>query len=100
MLKIINLPISGIYDTIKYCEAMGFSKIFRAYADNCAGESIECMGLNANRGYTYITLSNGVQIVSNTGRDVEYLTTRCEDGGELWHDSYTEALSSPYITGE
>ena len=86
--------------SIAYCEAKGLGKCFIAYADNASGETIESIGFNPNSGYTYIALENGVQICSMLGQDIEFLTTRIEDGCELFHDSYEEALNSPYIEEE
>jgi len=94
-----NLEILGD-SSIAYCEANGLSKCFKAYADNASGETIDTIGFNPNSGYVYIALENGVQIVSNMGQSVEFLTTRCEDGCELFYDSYEEALNSPYIEDE
>jgi hypothetical protein len=74
-----------------YCEAMGISKVFAAYAENCAGEDIMEVGFNPNSGYVYIALENGVQICSVLGRDVEYLTIDFETGEETFHDQYEEA---------
>ena len=96
-----NLTINGLTDnSIAYCEAKGLSKCFLAYAENCSNETIASIGFNSNSGYTYISLENSIQIVSSMGQDVEYLTTRTEDGCELFYDSYEEALASPYIDDE
>jgi beta-lactam-binding protein with PASTA domain len=95
----ISLEING-EASIAYCEANGLSKCFMAYADNASGETIESIGFNPNSGYVYIALENGVQIVSSMGQDVEFLTTRVEDGCELFYNSYEEALNSSYLEEE
>lgn len=95
-----TLTIHGISDSIAHCEAMGLSKILSCYATSCAGETIESIGFNPNSGYTYLALENGIQIVSMLGRDVEFLTVQSTDGCERWHDSYEEALASPYVEEE
>lgn len=77
-----------------FCEAQGLSKVFQAYADNCAGGDIMEVGFNANSGYVYIALENGVSICSMLGREVEYLTTNFESGEELFFDEYETALDN------
>lgn len=86
-LEIYNIPT----DCIAYCEAEGLAKCFAAYANECAGEYINCVGLNQNSGYIYIALENGITICSMLGRRVEYLVTDFEDGEEYFFDEYDEA---------
>jgi hypothetical protein len=87
-----NIPIYGVENCIAACEAVGLSKCFAAYADNCAGEDINTIGFNPNSGYTYIALENGLQICSMLGREVEYLITDSNTGEETFFDSYEEAI--------
>jgi hypothetical protein len=61
----------------------------KKYAD---GEEIEFSGFNTQSGYVYIALSNGVQIISNFGQEVEFLITDYETEEEIFMDTYTEAL--------
>ena len=95
-MKMYQLTIQG-EAVLGYCEALGLSKCFQAYADHASGETIDGIGFNPNSGYVYISLENGIQLVSCLGREVEYLTTRYEDGCELFHDTYQEAIASPYL---
>jgi len=75
-----------------YYEAKGLSKVFGAYADNCSREDIMEVGFNANSGYVYIALENGISICSMLGQDVEYLVTDFEVGcTEYFLDTYEEA---------
>ena len=74
-----------------YCEAKGLSKVFGAYANNCPREDIMEVGFNANSGYVYIALENGISICSMLGQDVEYLVTDFDSGEEYFLDTYTEA---------
>jgi hypothetical protein len=74
-----------------YCEAKGLSKVFGAYADNCSREYIFAVGFNANSGYVYIALENGISICSMLGGDVEYLVTDFDSGEEYFFDTYEEA---------
>ena len=74
-----------------YCEAKGLSKVFGAYADNCSREDIMEVGFNANSGYVYIALENGISICSMLGGDVEYIVTDFEDGTEYFLETYEEA---------
>jgi hypothetical protein len=76
-----------------FCEAMGLSKVFKAYAENCTGEDIIQVGFNENSGYIYIALENGVSICSMLGQDVEFLVTDFEDGEEFFFNSYDEAIN-------
>jgi hypothetical protein len=48
------------------------------------------IGFNANSGYVYIALEDGITICSMLGRDVEYLVTDY-DGEEFLFDTYKEA---------
>ena len=86
-----NLGIFNLSDSISYCEAEGLSKLFKEYAENFAGEYINCIGFNPNSGYTYIALENGIQICSMLGNDIQYLITDFETGEETFFDSYKEA---------
>lgn len=76
---------------VAYCEAMGLSLCFSAYAEESAREDILEIGFNSNSGYVYIALENGVTICSMLGRGVEYLVTDFENGEEHFFDSYHEA---------
>lgn len=78
-------------DYIAACEASGLAKIFEAYCNEAAGESIMEIGFNCNSGYTYIALENGISVCSAFGRDVEYLVTNMYNGEEFFFDSYEEA---------
>ena len=73
-----------------YCEAKGLSKVHGAYANDCPCEDIMEVGFNANSGYVYIALENGISICSMLGQDVEYLVTDFEDGTEYFLDTYEE----------
>ena len=96
-----NLEIHGFnFNSIAYCEAKGLSNCFKAYADFCSREEINCIGFNANSGYTYIALENGIQICSMLGRDVEYLITNFETGEEIFCDTYEEAENYDPLTNE
>jgi hypothetical protein len=88
------LNITGFTNaSIAYCEAKGLSKCFDAYAENAGREDIMSIGFNANSGYTYIALENGISICSSMGNDVEYLVTSFEDGEEFFFDNYEEAAT-------
>ena len=89
-LTIYNLTNDGIC----FCEAQGLSVVFQAYANECARESIieSGIGFNANSGYVYIGLENGISICSMLGQRVEYLVTNFEDGEETFFDNYNNAL--------
>jgi hypothetical protein len=89
-----NLTIHGIsQDGPAYCEAIGISKVFAAYAEHCVREDImySGVGFNPNSGYVYIALENGVTICSMLGNDVEYLVTNFDTGNEYFFDTYEEA---------
>ena len=86
-----NLTIHNL-NSPAYCEAKGLSKVWKAYADNCAREEIQEAGFNANSGYVYLALENGISICSMLGRDVKFLTTDFETGEETLFDSYENAV--------
>jgi hypothetical protein len=89
----MNFDVYNLTSSIAYCEAQGLSKCFEAYANECAGEDILCVGFNPNSGYVYIALESGVQICSMLGRDVEFITTDFEDGTESHYDNYEQAIN-------
>jgi len=84
---------TNLTNNIAYCEAMGLSNCFKAYADNASGEYIENIGFNPNSGYIYIYIENGISICSILGREVEYLVTDPESGEEIFLETYIEALN-------
>lgn len=86
-----ELFVDGIASSIAYCEAMGLSKVFKAYADKCPADMIESIGFNASSGYVYIALEDGISICSCLGRDVEFLCFNFEDGTEHFFDEYNDA---------
>jgi hypothetical protein len=85
------MKINGIEDQISYKEAIGFSVVFEAYAEDCSGEIIMEIGFNANSGYVYIALENGISICSMLGSSAEYIVTDFNDGEEYFLDSYEDA---------
>ena len=87
------MKIQGIKDSIAFCEAMGLSNVFKAYAEECSREDIMEIGFNANSGYVYIALENGITIASSMGQRVEYIVTDFETGEESFFDNYTLALN-------
>lgn len=88
-----HLQVYGLFtDGIAYCEAMGLSKVFEAYA-KIGGDIMESgIGFNPNSGYVYIVLENGVSICSMLGREVEYLVADVY-GEEYFFNTYEEAES-------
>ncbi len=87
------MKIQGIKDSIAFCEAMGLSNVFKAYAEECSREDIMEVGFNINSGYVYIVLENGITIASLVGQRVEYIVTDFETGEESFFDNYTLALN-------
>ena len=83
---------NGFNISFAYCEAKGLSNVFKAYADECSGQTISEIGFNSNTGYVYIALDDSIQICSAFGREVEYLVTNFENGEETFFESYDEAL--------
>jgi len=81
-----------------FCEAMGLSNVFKAYAEECSREDIMEIGFNPNSGYVYIALENGIQIASCMGQRVEYITVDFETGEESFFDNYT--LAEKRLTDE
>jgi len=87
------MKIEGIKNnSIPVLEAIGFSKVFEAYAEEVGSEEIMEIGFNANSGIVYIALENGISICSAFGNDVEYLTMDYDDNEETFFDTYEEAL--------
>lgn len=85
-MNILNL------ESPAFCEAMGLSKVFKAYAENCSREDILEVGFNANSGYVYIALENGISIGSCMGQDVDFIVTDFETGEEFFLETYDEAV--------
>lgn len=86
-----ELIINGLDYHVSYCEAIGLSKCFEAYGNECANEYIHQVGFNPNSGYVYIALEIGVQICSMLGNDVVYLITDFDNGQEYFFSNYKEA---------
>ena len=87
-----TIEITGIGNSISYCEAKGLGLIFQAYANQCANEEIMGVGFKANSGYVYIALENGISICSCMGHQVDYLVTNFYNGEETFYDTYQEAI--------
>ena len=76
-----------------FCELKGFSECFKSYANEFSGEYVidGGIGFNANSGYVYIALENGVTICSLLGRDAQFLVSNPE-GEEVFFDHSENAL--------
>lgn len=85
-----SLTINGLSNNIAYCEAIGLSKCFEAYARLDCGDILE-VGFNPNSGYVYIALEDGITICSMLGRDIEYMVTYFETGEEYFFNTMEEA---------
>lgn len=86
------MKIEGIKDSIAHLEAIGFSRVFNAYANEVGSEDIMEIGFHANSGIVYIALENGISICSAFGEEVEFLTMDYDDNEETFFESYDEAL--------
>lgn len=86
------MKIEGIQGSIAHLEAIGFSRVFNAYANEVGSEEIMEIGFNANSGIVYIALENGITICSAFGEEVEFLTMDYDDNEETFFESYDEAL--------
>jgi len=87
--EIVEFPI----DKMGSLDIESIDIVIKAYKKFADGEYIEFSGFNNMSGYVYICLSNGVQIISNFGQEVEFLVTHFEDGEEFFFDTYEEAMS-------
>jgi len=90
-----SIQINGFrYQSVAYCEAMGLSKCFEAYAKHCASDNIMEVGFNSKTGYTYIALEyQPISICCMLGREVEYLVTDFDNGEEYFFETYEEAVA-------
>lgn len=80
-------------DGPSYCEAIGISKVFAAYAEVCNEQIMyECVGFNDHSGYVYIGLECGITIASCMGQNVEYITTDFYTGDEHFFNSFDDAM--------
>ena len=86
-----TIEITGISNSIAYCEAKALGMIFQAYANECPNEDIMGIGFNPYSGYVYIALENGISICSCMGHQVDYLVTNFYNGEETFYDTYKEA---------
>ena len=86
-----TIEITGISNSIAYCEAKGLGMIFQAYANECPNEDILGVGFNSHSGYVYIALENGISICSCMGHQVDYLVSNFYNGNETFYDTYEEA---------
>jgi hypothetical protein len=91
-----KLTINGInQDGPSYFEAVGLSKVFAAYSE-VSSYCIEFGGLYYNplRGNVYISLKNGVSIVSHKGQKVEYMIRNDETGLDYYYNTFKEAVDN------
>jgi len=89
--KMENLTIFNLSENIAFCESMGLSQVFKAYA-TIGGDIMEGgIGFNPNSGNIFIALENGITICSMLGREAEFLVTNFEDGQESFFDNYEDA---------
>jgi hypothetical protein len=84
----VQFPI----DKMRSLDIQSIDIVIKAYKKYANGEDIEFSGFNDRSGYVYICLSNGVQIISNFGQEVEFLINDYETEEEIFCDTYTEAL--------
>ncbi len=90
-----SIEINGFQDgSIAYCEAKGLARCFLTYANTTPAQTIQAVGFNANSGYTYIALEDGITICSCLGRDVEFLVTDSDSGDETFYDTYEQAVEA------
>jgi hypothetical protein len=94
-----TIEITGISNSIAYCEAKGLGMIFQAYANECPSEEIMGIGFNPNSDYVYIALENGISICSCMGHQVDYLVTNFYNGNETFYDTYKEATQHESMEG-
>ena len=90
----MTIQINGL-ESFSFCETKGLAKCFNALAFTDLPYIPDVMdggiGFNANSGYVYIALEDGITIASMLGRDVEYIVTDYNDGEEFFFDTYKEA---------
>lgn len=86
-----NLQLDNFNESIAYCEAMGLSICFAAYAKHCSQETIYNIGFNENTGYVFIALENGITICSSFGHDAEFIIIDDINCKEEFFESYEEA---------
>jgi len=82
------------FNNFTYCETVGLGNCFTALGKLLGNYLIDAehVGFNANSGYVYIALDNGISICSLLGGDVEYLATCFETGAEFFFDNYGDCL--------
>jgi hypothetical protein len=73
-----------------YCEAVGKSKVWMAYAENFSCVEILEEGFNPNSGYVYIALEMGVTIASAFGQEVEFIVYKEEIDEEIFFHTIIE----------
>ncbi len=88
----MTIEIHGLDNGIKTLEAQGLSKCFNALSEINEEITEGGIGFNANSGYVYIALENGVSINSCMGGDVEF-SINVDDGEESF-ETYEEALEA------
>jgi len=85
--EIVEFPI----DKMGSLDIQSIDIVIKAYKKFADGEYIEFSGFNNMSGYVYICLSNGVQIISNFGQEVEFLIYDNETEEEIFFDTYEQA---------
>jgi hypothetical protein len=86
-METINDLLNGLYGQ----DRESLFIVLEAYENNCKTEKIEYCGFNDMSGYVYLSLENGISVVSCFARDAEYLVEDSEYQKEYFFDSYQEA---------
>lgn len=88
------MKMNNFKNYVAYCEALGLSKCWEAYANFASAEDIFEVGFNANSGYVYISLINGITICSMLGQNVVFQIYNPETDEEIFCDVFEEAVKS------
>jgi hypothetical protein len=87
-----NLDLSKLGSS----DLLSLEIVIKEYNNNARNEDIMETGFNAESGYVYIALENGIQIASSFGQDVEYIIFDVENGNEHFFETYNEALDRQF----
>jgi hypothetical protein len=71
-------------NSFAYLDAKSKAKVWDAYAEHFANEEIMEENFNPRSGYVYIALENGIQIVSKSGKEAQFLIYDFETGEEMF----------------
>jgi hypothetical protein len=94
------METTNFINSLGSADLQSFINVLDAYNSDYETRKLEIEHIvfNTNSGYVFLALENGISIISEFGRGVDFLVTNYRNGNEEIFDTYEEALN--YLNGE